>query len=127
VIIELVPATEGVRRQIIKSIHGGCWRVLCHQLKTTDLKFGAFLGRRLQVTPDLPSSPEMKDILASVLSDVSHSMSVPVCYTLNEWDVRSEIVRTDEVRLSRGVQRNYVDCRLILVSSSLRSETGSQT
>lgn len=41
----------------------------------------------------------MADLIASVLGEVSESMSVPVCETLEEWDVRSEVVRTDEVRL----------------------------
>lgn len=56
-------------------------------------------GRRHQTTPDLPSSKKMTDLLASVLTDVSSSLTTPVCYTLEEWDVRSEIVRTDEVRI----------------------------
>lgn len=40
----------------------------------------------------------MSELLATVLTDVSSSLSAPVCYTLEEWDVRSEVVRTDEVR-----------------------------
>ena len=36
--------------------------------------------------------------MAKILKDVSSSFSVPVCYTLEEWDVRSTVVRTDEVR-----------------------------
>lgn len=38
----------------------------------------------------------MTELLASLLKDVDASLSAPLCFTLSEWDVRSEVVRTNE-------------------------------
>lgn len=50
------------------------------------------------MTPGMPSSEPLAKLLSSLLEDVSSSLNAPLCFTLTEWDVRSEAVRTDEVR-----------------------------
>ncbi|KAF8322522.1 Metallo-dependent phosphatase [Clavulina sp. PMI_390] len=74
-VIELEDTPSGsVRRKVVKSLR----------------------GKRHQITPGDPASKDMEKLLESILTDVSSSLSAPVCYTLEEWDVRSEIVRMDE-------------------------------
>lgn len=58
------------------------------------------LGKRHNVTPDIPSSDRLKTILNSVLSSVSDTLKAPVCMTEVELNFRSRLLRTDEVVLS---------------------------
>jgi hypothetical protein len=64
----------------------------------------------------------MSDIVAKILTDVSSSFSVPVCYTLEEWDVRSTVVRTDEV----GPRPFTIHTLINTLNPSLQLVIGSQ-
>jgi len=55
------------------------------------------LGKRHNVTPDIPSSDRLKTILNSILSSVSDTLKAPVCMTEVELNFRSSLLRTDEV------------------------------
>jgi hypothetical protein len=45
----------------------------------------------------------MQDLLKSLLSSVSSTLSKPVCWSLTPFDARSEIVRTQETGLGNWV------------------------
>ena len=46
----------------------------------------------------MPSSKNLQDILDGLLSSVSKVLKVPVCITKVELDLRSQLLRTSEVR-----------------------------
>ncbi|KAF8431807.1 Metallo-dependent phosphatase-like protein [Boletus edulis BED1] len=64
-----------VRKKMIKAIH----------------------GKRHQIRPGMPSSEKLQKILHDVLSSVSQSLKEPVCITDVELDLRSHLLRTDEM------------------------------
>ena len=55
-------------------------------------------GRRLETKPDMPQSQTLKETLKSVLDSVSASLKAPVAKTDVEIDLRSQYIRTEEVR-----------------------------
>ncbi len=57
---------------------------------------GAYSGKHLEITPDTPTSTEVDELTKSLLSTVTKTLTKPVCFTLTPFDVRSEIVRTQE-------------------------------
>lgn len=60
-------------------------------------------GKHHYITPSSPSSKAMEDLLKSLLSSVSSTLSKPVCWSLTPFDARSEIVRTQETGLGNWV------------------------
>lgn len=53
-------------------------------------------GKHHEITPTSETSPEIEDLVDSLLSTVSKTLSKPVCFSLTPLDVRSEHVRTSE-------------------------------
>lgn len=53
-------------------------------------------GKHHEITPASETSPEIEDLVDSLLSTVSKTLSKPVCFSLTPLDVRSEHVRTSE-------------------------------
>jgi 5'-nucleotidase len=60
-------------------------------------------GEHLYVTPSMPASKEFTDLISSLLSSVSETLSKPVCFALTPFDARSELVRTAETGLGNWV------------------------
>lgn len=54
-------------------------------------------GKRHETTPGSPSSQSLKEVLSKVLDSVSDTMKKPVCKAAEPLDLRSEIIRTQEV------------------------------
>ncbi|KAF8126527.1 Metallo-dependent phosphatase-like protein [Boletus edulis] len=74
--LELEDTPPGsVRKKTIKAIH----------------------GKRHQIRPGMPSSEKLQKIIHDVLSSVSQSLKEPVCITDVELDLRSHLLRTDEM------------------------------
>ena len=60
-------------------------------------------GKHNYVLPSSPASSEIDDLLKTLLSSVSDTLSKPVCFTLTPFDARSELVRTQETGLGNWV------------------------
>ena len=76
IILELVDApARSVRRKVIKSLK----------------------GKRHETQSNWPSSQKLKDTLSKILDSVSETMKKPVCRAIQPLDLRSELIRTDEV------------------------------
>jgi hypothetical protein len=60
-------------------------------------------GKHHYVVPSSPSSKSVEDLLKSLLSTVSATLSKPVCWSLTPFDARSEVVRTKETGLGNWV------------------------
>lgn len=60
-------------------------------------------GQHHYVVPSSPGSPQMDQLVKSLLADVTQALSQPVCYTLTPFDARSEVVRTRESALGNWV------------------------
>ncbi|QRV89758.1 nucleotide phosphoesterase protein YfkN [Ceratobasidium sp. AG-Ba] len=76
--LELEDTPDGsIRRKIIKSIR----------------------GVRRVIKPGMPSSASLSAVLKEQLDSVSSSLSEPICYSLTEWNAKSDLVRTDESAL----------------------------
>jgi 5'-nucleotidase len=56
-------------------------------------------GIHHETKPGSPSSERMKELLKDMLASVSSSLKVPVCRSAGTLDVRSQFIRTAEVRL----------------------------
>lgn len=123
--LELTDTPPGsVRKKIIKAVHGEClWLFRCYSHRVFDL-LRWFPGKRHEIKPGMPSSKNLQDILHKVLSSVSESMKEPVCVTEVELDLRSYLLRTNEVRkLAR-----LTNITFILFSSCRQQQgIGSQT
>ncbi len=55
-------------------------------------------GVRHETTPNLRSSQGLQELLSKLLSSVSESLKAAVCRTTVPIDVRSQLIRTQEVR-----------------------------
>lgn len=74
------------------------------------------------IVPSSPTSPEIEDLVKSLLADVTKALSQPVCYTLTPFDARSEVVRTEESALGNWV----ADVLLHAYDESLAEDTQIQ-
>ena len=95
--LEDVPETTAgaVRRKLVKSIKGmELEKLFCESTEVS------LLGRRLPTKPGSPQSQKLKEILESVLESVSASLKAPVAKIDGEIDLRSQYIRTQEVRFS---------------------------
>lgn len=95
--LEDVPETTdgAVRRKLIKSIKGTEFeKLFCEGTEV------CLLGRRLPTKPGSPQSQRLKETLQSVLETVSASLKAPVAKSDAEIDLRSQYIRTQEVRFS---------------------------
>ncbi|KAG9051069.1 hypothetical protein FS837_012576 [Tulasnella sp. UAMH 9824] len=73
--VELVDAPEGsARRKLVKSVKGK------HHI----------------ISPEMPSSESLKEILSTLLKDVGSALKAPVCRTLTELNCKSGHIRTEE-------------------------------
>lgn len=88
--LESTPAGS-VRKKVISSITGGFWVPL--DLSSLTL----IQGRRVVTQPGSRSSEELTQMLRSLLSAVSKSLEAPVCKSIVTLDLRSNIIRTEEV------------------------------
>lgn len=60
-------------------------------------------GKHHYILPSSPSNKDVEELLKSLLSSVSSTLSRPVCWSLTPFDARSEIVRTQETGLGNWV------------------------
>ncbi|KAJ9106431.1 hypothetical protein QFC21_001577 [Naganishia friedmannii] len=95
-----------VRRQVIKS------------LTEIDTK----TGKHHEITPATPSSPDIENLVKSLLSTVTSTLSNPVCFTFTPFDVRSEKVRTQEMAIG-----NWVADILLHAYAEMLEETASKS
>lgn len=56
------------------------------------------LGRRHETKPGFKKSQRIADLLKTLLSSVDSAMKAPLCVTAVEMDIRSSIIRTQEVK-----------------------------
>lgn len=89
--LELAPGGN-VRKKVIKRITG----VLIH-IHSASLTFS---GTRHSTKPGSKSSEKLTEIIKNVLSSVSSTLEAPVCNTAVAIDVRSQLIRTQEVCVS---------------------------
>jgi 5'-nucleotidase len=81
-LFELEDTPEGsIRRKVVKSLS----------------------GKHHEITPETPTSEGIETLVKSLLSTVSDALSKPVCFSLTPFDVRSEIVRTEETAIGNWV------------------------
>lgn len=73
--------------------------------------------RRHETSPDEQPLPELEKHLHDILGRVDQMTKQPVAFTLNEWDVRSQCIRTDE----SGFADFVADVLLISMERTLRS------
>jgi len=59
----------------------------------------ALRGKHNYVTPSMPSSPDVDQLIMRLLATVNKTLGQSVCYTLTPFDARSEVVRTRESSL----------------------------
>lgn len=57
-------------------------------------------GKHHQITPNLRSCPNLRKVLDNILESVGASLKAPLCKLAAELDVRSHLIRTQEVRSS---------------------------
>lgn len=60
-------------------------------------------GKHHQITPTLRSCPNLRKVLDNILKSVGASLKAPLCKLEAELDVRSHLIRTQEVRLSASI------------------------
>lgn len=53
----------------------------------------SLVGKKLDITPDSPTNPEIQELIDGLLKDIGKTLDKPACFTVSEWDCRSEIVR----------------------------------
>ena len=70
-------------------------------------------------SPEHASLPELQKMLDQLMSRISKSTEQPVALTMNEWDLRSNKVRTDE----SGIGDLIADILLISMERELRSQS----
>ena len=70
-------------------------------------------------SPEHASLPELRKMLDQLMSRISKSTEQPVALTMNEWDLRSNKVRTDE----SGIGDLIADILLISMERELRSQS----
>ena len=96
VILDLEPTREGsVRRFIIKSITGKFSTTKNRESIST---YYHRVGTRHSIQPDYRSSESLKVLVNTLLASVSKTMKAPVCTSAVVLDLRSQILRTGEVR-----------------------------
>lgn len=61
------------------------------------------VGTHHEITPETPTSVEVDNLVKSLLSTVSDTLSKPVCLSFTPFDVRSEKVRTEETAIGNWV------------------------
>ena len=57
-------------------------------------------GKHHQINPSLRSCERLRKVLDNILESVGASLKEPLCQLAGELDVRSQLIRTQEVRLS---------------------------
>ena len=75
-------------------------------------------GKRHQITPNLRSCPNLRKVLDNILDSVSASLKAPLCKLAAELDLRSHLIRTQEVRFYASILFLSLDNSFNLQSSS---------
>ena len=92
--LELGDTPEGsARKKLINRITGKCY---CMAL-VKDFDAHICPGKRHQISPGLRSCPKLRKVLDNILESVSASLRAPLCKLAAELDVRSHLIRTQEV------------------------------
>ena len=60
-------------------------------------------GKRHRITPNLRSCPNLRKVLDNILESVGASLKAPLCKLAAELDLRSHLIRTQEVRSSASI------------------------
>jgi 5'-nucleotidase len=60
-------------------------------------------GKRHEITPNLRSCSNLRKVLDNILESVGASLKAPLCKLAAELDLRSHLIRTQEVRLSASI------------------------
>lgn len=76
------------------------------------------LGKHHEITPNLRSCPNLRKVLDNILESVGASLKAPLCKLAAELDVRSHLIRTQEVRLSASILDSFLDNLFNLQSAS---------
>ena len=93
--LELKDTPEGsARKKLISKIIGKS----CYTALAKDFDVHICLGKRHQISPGLRSCPKFRKVLDNILESVSSSLRAPLCKLAAELDVRSHLIRTQEVR-----------------------------
>lgn len=50
-------------------------------------------GQHLTTTPDTPTSEDVQALIDELLKGIGKTLDEPACFTVAEWDCRSEVVR----------------------------------
>ena len=56
-------------------------------------------GKRHEITPNLRSCPNLRKVLDNILESVGASLKAPLCKLAAELDLRSHLIRTQEVTI----------------------------
>jgi 5'-nucleotidase len=75
-------------------------------------------GKHHQISPSLRSCPKLRKVLDNILESVGASLKAPLCKLAAELDVRSHLIRTQEVRLSTPFLDLSLDMNLFRQSAS---------
>ena len=117
--LELKDTPEGsIRKKLINRVTG---KPMPYSI-LEGLRSMPFLGKRHQINPSLRSCEKLRKILDNILKSVGASLRAPLCQLTAELDVRSHLIRTQEVRLSNS---GLVTGREL--PSSLPVQTGLRT
>lgn len=68
-----------------------------------DFEAHIFPGKHHQISPNMRSCPKLRKVLDNILESVGASLRAPLCKLAAELDVRSHLIRTQEVRLSAPI------------------------
>lgn len=98
--LELKDAPEGsARKKLISRITGKCMLYRTREVSRHILSS----GKHHEITPNLRSCPNLRKVLDNILESVGASLKAPLCKLAAELDVRSHLIRTQEVRPSASI------------------------
>lgn len=82
------------------------------------------VGKRHSTKPGSKKSAQIAKLLESILSSVSDALKKPVCNTLVELDLRSELIRTKEVGFVRiQVKLTLIEIHIYRLPQRIGSRT----
>lgn len=98
--LELKDTPEGSpRKRLISRITGECMLYRsCEGIGRHIVLLPS--GKHHQITPNLRSCPNLRKVLDNILESVGASLKAPLCKLAAELDVRSHLIRTQEVQSS---------------------------
>lgn len=81
------------------------------------------LGTHHSITPETPTNDRIEKLITSLLGEVNKTLEKPACWTLTQWDCRSELVRTEESAIGNWLGDG--ECAIPLVLCSLMKHARS--